>query len=44
MTVRGIFRKKLGERKFRTLPKEWKDHIRRIDSLPRPKKRQTAHA
>ena len=35
MTVREIFKKTLGEKRFQRLSKEWKDHIRGMDSLPK---------
>ena len=36
MTVREHFIKRLGKKKFAKLPKLWKDHVRRMDSLPKP--------
>ena len=36
MTYRERFIKHLGKEKFEKLPKYWKDHVRRIDALPKP--------
>ena len=36
MTIKRLFQKQLG-RKFETLSKEWRAHIRRVDSLPNPR-------
>jgi len=35
-TLRELYIKRLGKRKFKSLSREWKEHIRRIDSLPKP--------
>ena len=36
MSLKEYFRKELGAKKFGNLPKEWRDHIKRVDALPRP--------
>lgn len=36
MTIRQAFITAFGEKGFKKLPKIWKDHIRRVDSLPKP--------
>lgn len=38
MTLKQLFKKHLSSKKFKQLSKMWKDHIRRIDSLPKAKK------
>jgi len=37
MKLRDVYIKKLGKKKFAKLSKTHRDHIRRIDSLPKPK-------
>ena len=41
MTMHELFRRQLGKKAFAHLSKEWKDHLRRVDSLPRPIKNAT---
>jgi hypothetical protein len=36
MTMRQLFRQQLGKKAVAQLPKEWKNLLRRVDSLPRP--------
>lgn len=37
MSLKEFFLSKLGKEKARALPVEWRDHIKRVDSLPKPK-------
>lgn len=39
MTYRQMFEKELGQKKFKQLSAAWRRHIRRIDNLPKPKKK-----
>ena len=44
VTIRQLFIAELGKRKFESLPKVWKEHVRRVDSLPRPIKKEPPKA
>jgi hypothetical protein len=42
MLIEDLFRKELGEERFESLSKEWRDHIRRVDTLPKPRKQSSS--